>query len=91
VNPSALHDKLNGSANDENRRRKSESRLYSNAIVSELEARRYEDPEVQTFLSTHSGTLEEYRRSRNDTTYLSRLQNWQMNLREGFVGQTYPQ
>ena len=90
--PVALHDKV---GMDQQMMKidgeKAKATYIQTRIVSELEARRYEDPLMYRLFSQRiQDTLEEYRRSRNDTTYLSRLQKMADDLREGFVGQTYP-
>ncbi len=90
--PIALHDKT---GMDQQMMKidgeKAKAAYIHTRIVSELEARRYEDPLMyRRFSQRIQDTLEEYRRSRNDTTYLSRLQKMADDLREGFVGQTYP-
>lgn len=90
--PVALHDKA---GMDQEMMKvdgeKAKAAYIQTRIVSELEARRYEDPLMfRLFSQRIQDTIEEYRRSRNDTTYLARLQKIANDLREGFVGQTYP-
>jgi type I restriction enzyme R subunit len=60
-------------------------------LVSELEARRYEDPLLnKRFSDRIRDTLAEYRKLRDEGLYFSQMEKLANDLREGFTGQTYP-
>ncbi len=92
VDPVVIHDK---EAMDEQLEeidgQKAKAAYIRTRLVSELEARRYDDPLLfKRFSERIRDTLAEYRKSRDENTYFSRMSKLAEDLREGFVGQKYP-
>ncbi|HWQ72181.1 MAG TPA: type I restriction endonuclease subunit R [Desulfitobacteriaceae bacterium] len=92
VEPVAIHDKaaMDKQLNEIDGQ-KAKAAYIRTRLVSELEARRYEDPLLfKRFSERIQETLAEYRTSRNENAYLASLRKMADNVREGFVGHTYP-
>lgn len=70
---------------------KSKAAYIRTRLVSELEAKKYDDPMFyRNFSERIRETLAEYRTSRDEKGYLSRMRNLADHFREGFTGYTYP-
>lgn len=92
VQPVAIHDKA---AMDRQLKeidgQKAKAAYIRTRLVSELEARRYEDPLLfKRFSERIEDTLAEYRTSRNENAYFASINKMADNIREGFVGYSYP-
>lgn len=92
VEPVAIHDKVAMDKQlDEIDGQKAKAAYIRTRLVSELEARRYEDPLLfKRFSERIRDTLAEYRKSRDENAYLSSMRKMADDFREGFVGNTYP-
>ncbi|MEL7655473.1 MAG: HsdR family type I site-specific deoxyribonuclease, partial [Bacillota bacterium] len=92
VEPVPIHDKaLMEQQLEEIDGAKAKAAYIRTRLVSELEARRYEDPMLfRKFSERIKATLEEYMKSRDENTYFSRIQKLADDFREGFTGNTYP-
>jgi len=92
VEPVAIHDKeamnrqleaIDG--------QKAKAAYIRTRLVSELEARRYDDPLMyKKFSERIRDTLAEYRKSRDENSYLTQIRRLAEDFREGFVGHKYP-
>ena len=92
VEPVAIHDKA---AMDKQLKeidgQKAKAAYIRTRLVSELEARRYEDPLLfKRFSERIRDTLAEYRKYRDENAYLASMRKMAEDLREGFVGYSYP-
>ena len=92
VEPVAIHDKAAMEKQlDEIEGQKAKAAYIQTRIVSELEAKRYEDPLLfKRFSERIRETLEEYRQSRDENAYLANMNKMAEDLREGFTGHSYP-
>jgi type I restriction enzyme R subunit len=92
VEPVALHDKAGMEEQLEKiDGQKAKAAYIQTRIMSELEARRYEDPLLfKRFSDLIRDTLEQYRKARDENAYFAQMRKMADDLREGFVGQTYP-
>jgi type I restriction enzyme R subunit len=92
VEPVAIHDRVAMDQQlDEIDGQKAKAAYIHTRLVSELEARRYEDPLLfKRFSERIRDTLDEYRRLRDDNSYLASMRKMADDLREGFVGHSYP-
>lgn len=92
VEPVALHDKLGMEKQLEQiDGKKARAAYIQTRIVSELEARRYDDPlTYKRFSERIRNTIAEYRKSRDENSYLNSMQQMAEDLREGFTGNSYP-
>lgn len=92
VEPVVLHDKEGMEEQLEKiDGQKAKAAYIQTRIMSELEAHRYEDPLLfKRFSDLIRDTLEQYRKARDESTYLAQMRKIANDLREGFVGQTYP-
>ena len=92
VEPVALHDKAAMDKQlEEVEGQKAKAAYIHTRIVSELESRRYEDPLLfKRFSERIRDTIAEYRKSRDENAYLASMKKMAEDLREGFMGQSYP-
>lgn len=92
VEPIAINDKAGMDKQlEEIDGQKAKAAYIKTRLVSELEARRYEDPLLyKRFSERIKETLEKYRQARDDTAYLAQIKKLAEDFREGFVGNTYP-
>ena len=92
VEPVVLHDKdAMDKQLEEIDGQKAKAAYIRTRLVSELEARRYEDPFFfKRFSERIRDTLEEYKKSRDENAYLASMNRIADDFREGFVGHTYP-
>ncbi len=92
VDPVPIHDKESMDRQlDELDGAKAKAAYIRTRLVSELEARRYEDPMMyKRFSERIKATLEEYMKSRDENAYFSRIKKLAEDFREGFTGNTYP-
>lgn len=92
VEPVAIHDKVSMEKQlDEIDGQKAKAAYIRTRLVSELEARRFDDPLLfKRFSERIRDTLAEYRKSRDENAYLSSMRKMADDFREGFVGNTYP-
>lgn len=92
VEPVAIHDKAAMDKQlDEVDGQKAKAAYIHTRMVSELEARRYEDPLLfKRFSERIRETLAEYKTSRDENEYLESMRKMAEDLREGFVGNSYP-
>lgn len=90
--PVALHDKEAMERQlEEVDGQKAKAAYIHTRLVSELESRRYEDPLMfKRFSERIRDTIDEYRRSRDEASYLASMQRMAEDLREGFTGHSYP-
>lgn len=90
--PVALHDKEAMERQlEEVDGQKAKAAYIHTRLVSELESRRYEDPLMfRRFSERIRDTIDEYRRSRDEASYLASMQRMAEDLREGFTGHSYP-
>ena len=92
VEPVALNDKA-GMERQLNQidGKKARAAFIQTRIVSELEARRFDDPlTYKRFSERIRDTLAEYRKSRDENVYFLNMQKMAEDLREGFTGNSYP-
>ena len=92
VEPIALHDKAGMEKQLEKIDGKRARAAYiQTRVVSELEARKFDDPlTYKRFSERIRDTLAEYRRSRDENAYFLNMQRMADDLREGFTGNSYP-
>lgn len=92
VDPVVIHDKeAMDKQLEEIDGQKVKAAYIQTRVVSELEARRYEDPMLfKRFSERIRDTLAEYRKSRDENIYLANMRKLADDLREGFVGHSYP-
>ncbi|NLI90726.1 MAG: type I restriction endonuclease subunit R [Peptococcaceae bacterium] len=92
VEPVAIHDKTAMDKQmEEIDGKKTKAAYIRTRLVSELEAKRYEDPMLyKKFSERIKDTLEEYRKLRDENIYFARMQKLADDFREGFTGYTYP-
>jgi type I restriction enzyme, R subunit len=92
VAPVAIHDKqAMDNQLEEIDGQKAKAAYIRTRLVSELEARRYEDPLLfKRFSERIRDTLAEYRKSRDENAYLASMRKMAEDFREGFVGHSYP-
>lgn len=92
VEPVVIHDKeAMDKQLEEIDGQKAKAAYIRTRLVSELESRRYEDPLFfKRFSERIRDTLEEYKKSRDENTYLASMNKIAQDFREGFVGHTYP-
>ena len=92
VEPVTIHDKT---AMDKQLEKvegqKAKAAYIQTRIVSELESKRYEDPLMfKRFSERIRETIAEYRKSRDENAYLANMQKMAEDLRQGFIGHSYP-
>lgn len=92
VEPIALHDKAGMNKQLEKiDGKKAKAAFIQTRMVSELEARRYDDPLMyKRFSERIRDTLSEYRKSRDENAYFVNIKKIAEDLREGFTGNIYP-
>ena len=92
IEPVAINDKVAMDKQlDEIDGQKAKAAYIHTRLVSELEARRYDDPLLfKRFSERIRDTLAEYRKFRDENSYLSSMRKMANDFREGFVGHTYP-
>ena len=92
VEPIALHDKAGMEKQLEKiDGKKARAAYIQTRIVSELEARKFDDPlTYKRFSERIRDTLAEYRRSRDENAYFLNMQRMADDLREGSTGNSYP-
>lgn len=92
VEPIALHDKAGMNKQLEKiDGKKAKAAFIQTRVVSELEARRYDDPLMyKRFSERIRDTLSEYRKSRDENAYFVNIKKIAEDLREGFTGNIYP-
>ena len=92
VEPVALHDKAAMDKQlEEVEGQKAKAAYIHTRIVSELESRRYEDPLLyKRFSERIRETIEAYRQSRDENSYLDSMKQMAEDLRQGFTGYSYP-
>ena len=92
VEPIALHDKAGMEKQLEKiDGKKARAAYIQTRVVSELEARKFDDPlTYKRFSERIRDTLAEYRRSRDENAYFLNMQRMADDLREGFTGNSYP-
>lgn len=92
VNPVAIHDKAAMEEQlSEIDGQKAKAAYIRTRLVSELEARRYDDPLMfKRFSERIRDTLEEYKKMRDENAYLATMRKMAEDFREGFVGHSYP-
>lgn len=92
IEPVAIHDRATMDKQlEEIDGQKAKAAYIRTRLVSELEAQKYEDPLLyKRFSERIRETLAEYRTARDENKYLSSIQKMAEDLREGFVGHSYP-
>lgn len=92
VNPVAIHDKAAMEQQlNEIDGQKAKAAYIRTRLVSELEAKRYDDPFMfKRFSERIRDTLEEYKKMRDENAYLASMRKMAEDFREGFVGHSYP-
>jgi type I restriction enzyme R subunit len=92
VEPIAIHDKAAMEKQlEEIEGQKAKAEYIRTRLVSELEARRYEDPLLyKRFSERIRDTLTKYKKSRDENAYFASMRKMAEDIREGFVGCTYP-
>lgn len=92
VEPVALHDKTAMDKQlEEVEGKKAKAAYIHTRIASELESRRYEDPLLyKRFSERIRDTIAAYRQFRDETSYLDSMSKIAEDLRQGFIGHSYP-
>ncbi len=93
IEPVAINDKVKMDKQlEEIDGQKAKAAYIKTRLVSELEARRYEDPLMyKRFSERIKDTLDRYRQSRDENIYYSQLKKLAEDFREGFTGHVYPE
>lgn len=92
VEPVAIHDKAAMDKQlEEVEGHRAKAAYIHTRLVSELESRRYEDPMLyKRFSERIQDTIDEYRKSRDENIYLASMMKMAEDLRQGFIGHSYP-